>query len=59
MCGGGRVYTIENKVTNTRYQKIVRVGDQMREIVEITIVFLLLFEVCIHHFLYREFSSPT
>ena len=25
---GGRVFTMENKDTNTDYQKVVRVGDQ-------------------------------
>ena len=35
--GGRGVYIVENKDTNTDYQKVVRVGDQKREIVEITI----------------------
>ena len=36
---------MENKDTNTEYQKFVRVGDQKWEIVEITIriIFLLFF----------------
>ena len=33
----GGVYTMENKDTNTDYQKVVRVGDQKWKIVEITI----------------------
>ena len=38
---------MENKDTNTEYQKFVRVGDQKWEIVEITIriIFLLFFLV--------------
>ena len=34
---GGGVYTMENKDTNTDYQKVVRVMDQMWDTVEITI----------------------
>ena len=50
---GGGVYTMENKDTNTEYQRIVRVGDQKWEIVEFTmgIFFLLLFEIRIQYFL--------
>ena len=33
----GGVYIIENKDTNTDYQRVVRVRDQKWEIVEITI----------------------
>ena len=33
----GRIYTMENKDTNTDCQEVVRVGGQKREIVEITI----------------------
>ena len=49
--GGGRegVYTKENKDTNRRKW----------DIVEITIRIIILFEICIHYFLYREFSSLT
>ena len=51
---------MENNDTNTDYQKFVRAGDQKWEIVEITIVFFFfLLEICIHYFLYKEFSSPT
>ena len=39
ICGYGGVYTIENKDTNTYYQKFVRVRDQKWEIVEIVEVF--------------------
>ena len=41
---------------------IIMKGDQKWEIVEFTIgIFFCLFllEICIHYFLYREFSSPT
>ena len=50
---------MENKDTNTDYQKVVRVGDQKWEIVETTFGIIFLFEIRIHYFLYREFSSPT
>ena len=52
---------MENKDTNTDYLKIVTVGDQKWEIVEITIgiIFFFLLEICIHYLLYSEFSSPT
>ena len=50
---------MENKDTNIGYQKFVRVGDQKREIVEITIAISFLLEICIYYFLYREFSNPT
>ena len=56
--GVGGVHTMENKDTNTDYQKIVRVGDQKWEIVESTFG-IILFEIHIHYFLYREFSTPT
>ena len=60
---------MENNDTNIDYHKFVTVGDQKREIVEITIgiivffgffvfVFFLL-EIFIHYFLYTEFSSRT
>ena len=49
---------MENKDTNTDYQKVVRVWDQKWEIVETTfgIIFFLL-EICIHYFLY-SFQVP-
>ena len=50
---------MENKDTNTDYQKVVRVGDQKWEIVDTTFGIMFLFEIHIHYFLYREFSSPT
>ena len=51
---------MENKDTNTDYQKFVRVGGQKWEVVEITIgSFFFLLEIYIHYFLYREFSSST
>ena len=34
---GGGVYTMKYNNTNTDYHKLVRLGDQKREIVEITI----------------------
>ena len=58
----GGVYTVENKDKNTDYQKVVRVRDQKWEIVEIvetTFGIIFLFEIRIHYFLYREYSSPT
>ena len=56
---GGGVYAMENKDTNTDYQKVVRVGDQKWEIVETTstvIFFCLRFVFTIF---YTEFLSPT
>ena len=50
---------MENKDTNTDYQKFVRVGDEKWEIVEITTGTIFLLEVYIYYFLCREFSSPT
>ena len=57
----GGEYTMENRDTNTNYQKVVRVWDQKWEIVEITIGITVLFEILLHYiyFLYRDFSSPT
>ena len=54
--GWGRgVYTMENKDTNTDYQ-----GREPKvRIVETTFGIIFLSEICIHYFLYREFSSPT
>ena len=53
------VHTMENKDTNTDYQKFVRVGDLMWEIVEITISMIFLLDIHIHYFLYSEFSSQV
>ena len=51
---------MENNDTNTDYHKFVRVRDQKWEIVEIKIgINLFLLEICIHYFLYREFSNPS
>ena len=53
---------MDNKDTNTDYQKFVKVGYQKWEIVEITIeifFFFFLLEICIHCFSYREFPSLT
>ena len=51
---------MENKDTNTDYQKFVRVVRQKWDIVEIPIgIIFFLLEIRIHDFLYREFSSPT
>ena len=52
------VYTMENKDTDTDYQEIVSLEDQ-KWIVEITIRIIFLFEICVHNFWYREFSSRT
>ena len=57
--GRGGVYTIENKNTNTDYQKVVRVEDQKWEIVETTLEIIFFFEIHIQYFLYRDFLSPT
>ena len=51
---------MENKDTNTDYQKFLRVGDQKWEIVEIIIAIIYcLLEICIHYFSYRELLSLT
>ena len=47
---------MKNNDTNTDYHKFDRVGDQKWEIVDF---FFFLPEICIHYFLYREFSFPT
>ena len=44
---------MENKDANTDYQKVVRVGEQMWETVEITVGNTFLFKICV------QFSSPT
>ena len=47
LSGLGGVYTMENKNTNTEYQKVVRERDQKQEIVEIAIgIIYFLFEIC-------------
>ena len=57
---GGRAYTMENKDTNTDYQKVIGLGDDKWNIVEITIGIICLFVWDLYHyFLYRKFSSPT
>ena len=48
---------MENKDTNTDYQKVVRVGDQKWEIVETTFRIIFLFEIRIHYILYRVLKS--
>ena len=51
---------MENNNTNRDYHKFVRLGERKWEIVEVTIgIIFLLLKICIHDFLYREFSSPT
>ena len=53
---------MENNDTKTDYQEIVRAGDQMWEMVEITIGIIFLFclrFMSIIFYVYREFSSPT
>ena len=48
---------MENNDTKTDYQEIVRAGDQMWEMVEITIgiiFFVCLFEIHVHYFLYVQ-----
>ena len=48
---------MENKDTNTDYQKVVRVGDQKWEIAETAFRIIILLEIRIHYFLYRVFKS--
>ena len=38
---------MENKDTNTDYQKVVRVGEQMWETAEITVGNIFLFKICV------------
>ena len=38
----GGVYTMQTMDTNTEYQKVVRVGDQMGKIVKITVRIIFL-----------------
>ena len=47
---------MENKDTNTDYQKVVSVGDQKCEVVEITIKIIFLFEIPIHYFYTGSFQ---
>ena len=47
---------MKNKDTNTDYQKFARLWDQKREIVGITIIFLL--EISIHYFYTGSFQVP-
>ena len=47
----GGVYTMENKDTNTKYEKLVRVGDQKWEILEITIG-IFFFIICLRWFVF-------
>ena len=46
ICGGGGVYSMENKVANIDYLKVVGLWDQKWEIVETTIGILFCF-VCL------------
>ena len=48
----GGVYAMENKDTNTDYQKLVSLGDQKWEIIKLQLELLLLFllEICILYF---------
>ena len=48
---------MENKDTNTDYQKVAR-GPKVVE-VTIGIIFFFFLEIYIHYFLCKEFSSPT
>ena len=50
---------MENKDTNTDYQKVVRVGEEKREFEEITLRIVFFFEILLHYFLYWEFWSLT
>ena len=50
---------MENKDTNTDYQKVVRVGDQKWEIVEIMIGNIFFVSDSYSLFFIREFLSPT
>ena len=60
ICGLGGVYNMENKDTNTDYQKFVRVGDQKWEIAEITIgVIVFAWDFAIHYFLYIAYPFDS
>ena len=52
------LYTMENKNTNTDYQKVVRIGDQQWYCSNY-IWNHFLFGIRIHYLLHREFSSST
>ena len=56
---GGRVYTMENKDVNIDYQKVVGLGDQKWEIVEITIGIICLFEIRTIIFYIASFQVPS
>ena len=51
---------MENKDTKTDYQEVVRVGEQKRQMVGITIgiIFYCLSFMFTIFYTYREFSSP-
>ena len=53
----GGVHTMENKDTNTDYQKVVRVGDQKWEIVEIMIGNIFFVSDSYSLFFIREFNK--
>ena len=55
----GGVYTIENKGTNTGYQKVIGSRNQKWEIVEITTCIIFFAWDLYSLFLYKEFSSHT
>ena len=55
---------MENKDTNTEYQKFVRVGgpkvrNSRNYYWNYFFIIFFWFEIRIHYFLYREFSSST
>ena len=50
---------MENKRTNTDYQKFVRVGNKSEKLLKLQSESFFLLEIRIHYFLYKEFSSPT
>ena len=52
---GAGVYIMENKDTNTDYQKVVRVVDQMWDTVGITIRIIFLFKICV---IFLSFHVP-
>ena len=54
----GGVYTMEDKDTNTDYQKVVW-GPKVGNCRNYSWYHFFLLEICILYFLYREFSSLT
>ena len=50
---------MENKRTNTDYQKFVRVGNKSEKLLKLQSESFFLLDIRIHYFLYKEFSSPT